>query len=162
MWRNYFGEGCKVVGVDINPDCKQHEEHGIEIFIGNQEDESFWDKLSEKVLKVDVIIDDGGHEHEQQIVTIEKMLEKLTPGGVYICEDIIGENNYFAPYLFGMVNNLNSLGVESSFPGSQLIPFQKQIKSVHFYPFVAVVEKNDAPVNQIKQLFSEGVSKELF
>src|SRR3954468_1618108 len=36
MWKAYFGAGAKIIGVDINPKCKEHEAPDIEIFIGNQ------------------------------------------------------------------------------------------------------------------------------
>ena len=31
MWKEYFGEGSRIVGVDINPDCKVHEGEGTPI-----------------------------------------------------------------------------------------------------------------------------------
>ena len=29
MWKNYFGEGAKIYGVDINPECKKYEEEQL-------------------------------------------------------------------------------------------------------------------------------------
>ncbi|MFZ2651209.1 MAG: hypothetical protein WA210_13990 [Burkholderiaceae bacterium] len=33
IWKHYFGPDVKVFGVDINPNCKQFEEPGVQIFI---------------------------------------------------------------------------------------------------------------------------------
>jgi len=148
MWREYFGQGCQILGVDIDPACKAHESEDITIFIGDQSNPKFWDDFNKKVPYVDVIIDDGGHKSEQQIVTIEKLFHRLNRGGVYLCEDIIGENNYFMPYLFGMANNLNYDSGHSQL-GKKPIRFQQQIKSFHFYPFVAIIEVNEKPVNKL-------------
>ncbi|SVE63770.1 uncharacterized protein METZ01_LOCUS516624, partial [marine metagenome] len=39
MWQDYFGNGVQIIGIDINPECKQFEQGNIEIFIGSQDDE---------------------------------------------------------------------------------------------------------------------------
>jgi hypothetical protein len=44
------------------------------IHIGDQGDREFWRAFRERVPPVDVLIDDGGHQPEQQIVTLEEML----------------------------------------------------------------------------------------
>ena len=59
MWKKYFGKGAKIIGVDINPECKQHESEGIEIFIGSQDDKQLLDKIKEKYPRIDIVLDDG-------------------------------------------------------------------------------------------------------
>lgn len=56
-----FRRGRKIVGVDINPDCKQLEEEQISIEIGSQDDPKFWAAFKEKYPRVDILLDDGGH-----------------------------------------------------------------------------------------------------
>lgn len=34
MWRNYFGTGCHIHGVDIQPECKLYEDAHTSIHIG--------------------------------------------------------------------------------------------------------------------------------
>lgn len=41
MWRKYFGPQAKIFGVDIDPVCKDFEEDGIKVIIGDQEDRTF-------------------------------------------------------------------------------------------------------------------------
>jgi len=49
MWKNYFGENCKIYGIDIDPRCKEFEEENIEIFIGSQSDRKFLREVREKI-----------------------------------------------------------------------------------------------------------------
>ena len=42
MWRKYFGEQARIIGVDLNPEAKRWEKEGFEIFIGSQSDITFW------------------------------------------------------------------------------------------------------------------------
>jgi len=99
---------------------------------------------------IDILIDDGGHEPEQQRVTLEEMLPHISPGGVYLCEDIHGVDNEFAAFLHGLANHLNTATFTSP-PGGitgsacQCAPFQKAIESIHLYPFCAVIEKLREP-----------------
>jgi len=87
IWKKYFGQKARVFGVDIDPNCKNFEESQIEIFIGDQENKGFLKQLSQKLPKLDIIIDDGGHTMIQQINSFEILYPGLAHGGVYICED---------------------------------------------------------------------------
>ena len=49
MWKKYFGEGSRIIGIDLNPKAKNFENDEIEIFIGSQSDESFWENFFKKV-----------------------------------------------------------------------------------------------------------------
>ena len=60
----------------------------MEVFIGDQADRAFWKQFKEKVPAIDIIVDDGGHQVDQQVATLEELLPHLRPGGVYLCEDI--------------------------------------------------------------------------
>src|SRR6516225_2502285 len=81
MWRNYFGSQSHIVGVDIEPACTKYEAEGISVVIGDQADRSFWRAFRQEFPSVDVLIDDGGHAPEQQMVTLEEMLPHIRPGG---------------------------------------------------------------------------------
>ena len=87
MWRKYFGLDCRIIGIDFNPECKKFEKEGIEIFIGDQSDPKFWDYFFDKVGKVDIILDDGGHTNLQQIITTVKSIENLNDKGLLVVED---------------------------------------------------------------------------
>jgi cephalosporin hydroxylase len=82
MWSSYFGEKCQIYGLDIEPACKAYEKERVKILIGDQSDRQFWRQLKRDIPPFDVIIDDGSHVPEMQIVTMEESLPHLNPGGV--------------------------------------------------------------------------------
>ena len=155
MWRSYFGRGCSIYGVDIEPACRAYEEEGVKILIGDQADRSFWRRVRGEVAGLDVVIDDGGHRPEQQIVTLEETLPYLRPGGVYICEDVTGSGNAFLYYVEGLAANLHADRIDGSAEDDerrQVSPttaFQAAVKSVHFYPYVVVIERTDGVVKEL-------------
>jgi hypothetical protein len=154
MWRDYFGPRCEVYGVDIEPGCKAYETDSIKVFIGNQGDRNFWKRFKNEVADVDIVIDDGSHLPEQQITTFEELFPYLQPGGVFLCEDVCGTLNTFASYLYGFAHHLNAseiiqdLNNEQRHLVSRTTPLQSAVRSIHFYPWVAVVEKTDVPTRE--------------
>jgi hypothetical protein len=87
MWRDYFGPKARIIGVDLNPNAKKWEEHGFEIYIGNQSDENFWKAFNLQVGGIDIVLDDGGHTYDQQIITTEMLLNQIKSGGILVVED---------------------------------------------------------------------------
>ena len=87
MWRDFFGPAARIIGIDLNPDAKKWEKDNFEIFVGSQSDEKFWDQLFSAVGDVDVLLDDGGHTNEQQIITAAKCIPHIKDGGMLIVED---------------------------------------------------------------------------
>lgn len=91
MWRDYFKNSCNkvtVYGIDINPECKCLEDEDIKIFIGSQEDRDFLRKVKKEIEKVDILIDDGGHTMNQQIISFEELFDLVSDSGMYLCEDL--------------------------------------------------------------------------
>lgn len=150
MWRDYFGPEAHIYGVDIEPACRVYQAERTHIFIGDQSDRAFWSTFRERVPRVDVLIDDGGHQPEQQIVTFEEMFPHISPGGVYVCEDMHGADHKFGAYVYGLTSALNDYRRK---PGPQPVveasPLQRAIQSVHLYPFVTVVEKTRSPIDEL-------------
>ena len=152
MWKDYFGPKCRVYGVDIEKDCKVYEDDSVKVFIGDQGDREFWRRFKEQVPNIDIVIDDGGHKSYQQIVTLEEMLPHLRPGGVYLCEDVHGIRNEFLFYMDGFSHNLHRASLMENVDNNarrvvcRSSEFQSTIHSVHFYPFVTVVEKRVKPL----------------
>lgn len=88
MWRHFFGAQARIIGIDLNPEAKKWEKEGFEIFIGSQNDPQFWKEFFAAVGKVDVLLDDGGHTNEQQIVTTHYAVPNINDGGMLIVEDV--------------------------------------------------------------------------
>jgi cephalosporin hydroxylase len=87
MWKQYFGKGTEVVGIDINSKCKKFEEEGIKIYIGDQANEIFLAHVIGMEGGFDIVIDDGGHLMTQQITSFNILYESVRDSGVYLCED---------------------------------------------------------------------------
>jgi hypothetical protein len=100
MWKNYFGPGARIIGVDINPDCAQLAEDQIEIVIGDQEDREFLADLAARIGPIDVVIEDGGHRMTQQVNTLETFWPNVVDGGVFISEDL--HTSYWENYGGGL------------------------------------------------------------
>ncbi len=143
MWRSYLGAQCHVYGIDIEPACKAYENDHVSVFIGDHADRAFWRPFKDSVKGVDILIDDGGHTPEQQQTTLEEMLQHIRPGGVYICEDTTCAFNRFSAFASGLVNDLNSWNpVPGLSDELERTTFQSAIHSIHFYPFLMVIEKH--------------------
>src|SRR5262245_22832132 len=143
MWRSYFGERSHIYGVDIEEACKTYESEHISVLIGDQADRAFWQSFRNRAERIDIVIDDGGHTPRQQRVTLEEMLPYLPPGGVYLCEDIHGRGNRFAAFASALVDELN--GMKPKKPSM----FQTSVHSIHFYPFLLVIEKHRVPPTEL-------------
>lgn len=83
MWAEYFPK-AKVHGIDINPDCKSYVPN---VHIGSQTDHAFLDKLIEEIGVPDVIISDGSHVGDEEVVTFKHLFPKMKSGGLYFLED---------------------------------------------------------------------------
>ena len=147
MWRNYFGNDARIIGVDLNPKAKELEKMGFEIFIGSQSSEKFWDHFYKKVGNVDIVLDDGGHQNIQQIVSVVKSIPYINDGGIFVSEDI--ETSYIKkfgnPSKFSFINYSKKKidEINYRFPllnGKKKI--EKKIYSISFYESMVVFNIN--------------------
>ena len=151
MWRDYFGPDANIIGVDINPNCKQFEAPGIRIFIGDQEDRGFLRSLASEIPQIDVLIDDGGHTMRQQIHTFEELFPKISASGTYLIEDLHtsywkkwgGGYKVSGTFIEYSKNFIDSINAWHSHQPARLkvTPFTASAHSLHFYDSVLVVEK---------------------
>ena len=96
MWRQYFGPAALIVGADINPHCKTHEQGKTLVRIGSQENRDLLRSLAAEFQTFDVVIDDGGHTMAQQVATFEELYGMVRPGGVFLTEDV--HTSYHEPF----------------------------------------------------------------
>ena len=87
-WREYY-PNAKVIGIDINPECKNHEDIDNNIFveIGSQDDPDFLKYVIDKFGPFDMILDDGSHMNSHIIFSFLNLIDSLKSEGVYIVED---------------------------------------------------------------------------
>lgn len=166
MWNDYFQGKCLIHGIDNNLSCLEIPAklgvRNIEVDIGDQGSIDFWNSFFLKYpdLKIDFIVDDGGHTMEQQIQTFKSTFPRLKNGGVYICEDVHtsymkeyggGDDCFdtFVNYSKKYVDKINSFHNNINFDSGIL----DNVKSVHYYDSVVVFEKTDEfifPENSIR------------
>ena len=84
IWKKYFGDSSRIIGIDNNPKCKKFQNENYEIFIGSQSDPSFWEKFYNEVGNVDIILDDGGHTNDQQIISLVNSIKNINDGGLHV------------------------------------------------------------------------------
>jgi hypothetical protein len=139
MWRNFFGPDARIIGIDFNPLAKRWENDGFEIHIGSQSDPKFWTNFFDEIGMVDVLLDDGGHTNEQQIVTTHQSIPFIRDGGLLIVEDV--HASYFKdfgnPSKYSFINYAKLFidGINARFPGVNVVQnmFRDVIYSAHFY-----------------------------
>ncbi len=88
MWRRYLGPLAQVVGVDIDPACKAHEDDGVQVRIGDQSDPAFLAAVVEEFGAPDIVLDDGSHQMSHIAATFDVLYPRLPKNGVYMVEDL--------------------------------------------------------------------------
>ena len=151
MWRQFFGDRARIIGVDLNPAAKRWEDDGFEIWIGNQADPAFWRTFTASVGTIDVLLDDGGHSNIQQIQTVSSVAPMINDGGMVIVEDTHASymtqfgnpsRHSFLRFAFHTVDAINS-----RFPGVEASsnPLNQFVSSISFYESIVVfhVDRRD-------------------
>lgn len=88
MWKEYF-PNAQIFGLDVRPDCIEHEEDRISITIGDQADPKVLDETLKKAGgQFDIIIDDGSHVNVFTLKSFHYLFPHLTPNGIYVIEDM--------------------------------------------------------------------------
>jgi hypothetical protein len=150
MWKNYFGDKATIFGIDINPKCKEFEEERIKIFIGSQSNRKFLRELKQALPPIDILIDDGGHTMEQQIVTFEELFDKVAEYGIYLCEDLhtsywrsagggYKRKGTFIEYSKSLIDYLNAWHSEQVFFRKNEIT--RSVWSVTYYGSIIIIQK---------------------
>jgi hypothetical protein len=113
--------------------------------------------VKQEVPVLDIVIDDGGHLAEQQIVTLEELLPHIRAGRVYLCGDVVVANvfNEFSSYVHGLAQNLNTLNLEQNVDDNErrqvckTSSLQSAVGSIHLYPFATLIERSAEPVSEL-------------
>jgi len=159
MWNYYFDNKCTIYGIDINPKClevpNKLQTTNINIVIGNQESREFWKQYLKDKPKFDIVIDDGGHFMNQQIITYEEIYGHISDNGVYLCEDLhtsywneygggLNKSISFIEYSKKFIDMINyyHIRVDLSNINEAYKNFRKTTNSIHYYDSIIVLEKN--------------------
>tara|TARA_B110000259_G_scaffold109990_1_gene125762 strand:- start:373 stop:1206 length:834 start_codon:yes stop_codon:yes gene_type:complete len=144
IWKKFLGDKARIIGIDLNPECKKFEKDGFEIFIGSQSDPKFWENFFNIVGKVDVILDDGGHTNLQQISTLVNCVPHIKDGGILITEDTHTSymDQFANPSKYSFINFSKKLidDINYTFPniGKSEFSLNKYIYSIEYFESIVV------------------------
>lgn len=168
LWRSYFGDRARVVGLDVDPACKAHEGEGIEVYIGDQADPAFLEEVADRVGRIDIVSDDGGHTAEQQITSFEVLFPRLSEHGVYACEDV--SSSYlpeYGPSRAGRPHDGSFIEFAKSkidemhhwfSEGAEPTELSRTLRSIDFYPGLVVFEKGPVAAPRIAGSVGQGLA----
>lgn len=156
MWREYFGPGSTIVGIDVNPDCKQHEGEGIEVYIGSQDDRELLDAIFLKHPVIDILIDDGSHIMSHVNSTFDAAYHRISPRGVYLVEDMhtsywekyeggVNREGTFMEVVKSRIDELNAVHTKGVVPVTE---FTRSTDFISIYDSVVVFEKRPQGARQ--------------
>jgi len=168
IMQEWLGPQARIVGADIDPECEKLRGEGREIYIGDQADVNFLAKLKAECGEFDVIVDDGGHTPDQQIVSFLNLFPALKEGGIYLLEDLhttfwygSQDSRYginFYDFARGLVEKLSLYHVDQRLFDRYHQPVAErsgvihmnnfalnEIFGIHFYDSIIVFEKRRRP-----------------
>lgn len=153
IWSRFFENG-QIYGIDIDSKCLdfKYQQNNIHISLGDQSDPKFWDfYLKDKGL-FDVVIDDGSHINEHQILTLLKVFPHLKNGGVFIVEDThtsyweqwqgaFRKPDTFIEFSKSLIDFQHKQHINMK-PPEEIQKVFQNLKSMTFYNSVVVFEKD--------------------
>jgi len=154
MWKEYFGDAARIIGVDLNPIALELEKDGFEIYIGNQESADFWLDLKSKVGDVDIILDDGGHKNGQQIATLFYGVELVKNGGVIAIEDT--HTSYFRR--FGNPGPFSFINSRFQFVKSKKSKFFDYVWNINYFESIVAFNIDQSKCRTSSPVVNQGES----
>ena len=167
IWKKFFGNESRIIGIDKNPNCKNLENEKFEVHIGSQSDPNFWKNFYKEVGNVDIILDDGGHTNDQQIITLIESVKHINDGGIHIVEDVHSsyQKHYGNPYKFSFINFSKKIidDINYKFPNMKKFNYSlnDQIYSVEFFESIVAFKINRKLCYENKLLVNNGVSYDI-
>jgi 23S rRNA U2552 (ribose-2'-O)-methylase RlmE/FtsJ len=165
MWQRYLGPNATIVGIDIDPNAKQHESQNIHVRIGDQSDVNFLDQIILEFGVPDILLDDGSHVMSHINATFDHLYPKMQKNSVYMVEDLhtaywqefggelLGKNT-FIEKTKSLIDHINAFHTRGSLEPNQ---FSKDTASIHIYDSIVCFEKGtvtwrSAPITGQKSL----------
>lgn len=167
LWENYF-ENAELHFIDITFDHAEYFSTRSHYHLADQAKPSDLQRVIDVVGgNFDIIIDDGGHTMEQQLVSFKELFPYLNSGGLYIIEDL--HTSYWSEYggggtlshpkagegttidfLKNLIDDLNFVGARTLAANhrsnleairGELTNLREEIFSMHFYDSLCVIIK---------------------
>lgn len=151
MWKRYFGPHAQVVGIDIEPRCREFEEDQIAVRIGSQDDGAFLARVVDEFGPFDVVIDDGSHVQAHVAASFAQLYAGLSKNGVYLVEDLhtaywpdfgggLGRPDSFIEIAKKLIDELNA---DHGRDETASTVFTRTTHAICFYDSVIVFERGE-------------------
>lgn len=159
IWRDFFGPGATILGIDINPKCAERVTPPNQVRIGSQADTAFLDTVLAELGPPDIILDDGSHIASHQIASFRHLFPLLPPGGLYLIEDL--HTAYWERFEGGYDKADTGIGLikaliddQNGWHHDRLANYAPaaQIGGIHMFDSIAVIEKADLPKPQARRI----------
>jgi hypothetical protein len=163
MWRKYFGDQARIIGIDINEEALKLNNEGYEIYIGDQSSQLFWDEFYKKVGKIDVLLDDGEHTNKAQYTTFINAVRNTNDDGAVLIEDVCGSyrKQFGNPHPFNFINVSKRIvdRIQANHPNVPLkiTDLSLLIYSVHFYNSIVIFDINSKLANKPESVQSGNI-----
>ncbi|MFQ5512793.1 MAG: class I SAM-dependent methyltransferase [Myxococcota bacterium] len=152
MWQEFFPY-AEVFGIDKNPEACRHESERARIFIGDQSDRAFLEDVARETGPLDLIIDDGSHHPEHQILGFETLFPHLRDGGIYVIEDLqcsfhprygpnagLGNPGNAIEYLKSLLDVIHA---DPEHGGALGDAITSHVRAIHVHPRIAFLFKGE-------------------
>jgi hypothetical protein len=157
MWESYFAHG-HIIGADIDGSTLRFKRPRVDIEIMDQGNLDDLVRLGLKHGPFDIIIDDGSHLWNHQIIGLQTLFPFLKDGGIYIVEDLQTNFGEMADTYRGVsriscveyLKKLVDLRVADELidirleEDAFLRTYGRRMRSINFYKHCCLLEKDEA------------------
>tara|TARA_Y100000590_G_scaffold438510_2_gene561417 strand:- start:154 stop:1008 length:855 start_codon:yes stop_codon:yes gene_type:complete len=162
MWKEYFGEKARIIGIDNNPDAKKWEKYNFEIFIGDQTDVEFWKKFHDKIDSIDILLDDGGHLDYQQSTTLFENIKFINNNGLIVIEDTHSSymEEFGNPHKYSFMNMvfnlINKINYRSTHLNNKYNYLKLPVSDIHIFESIVSFRINKNKSKESKEVVNDG------
>jgi hypothetical protein len=160
MWQRYFGPLARIIGLDINSECKTHETPGTFVRIGDQSDDAFLSRIIDEFGVPDIVLDDGSHQMGHIAASFNFFYPRMPKNSVYMVEDL--HTAYWQEYGGGATNPnsfinlakglIDRLNADHSRGAIEADIITRQTFCISFYDSVIAFDKGDVFLKQPVQI----------
>jgi len=152
LWLKYFDNEVDLYAVDINKDFLDYKfDAKVDYACVDQSSTEHWNAYLTGKPKFDIVVDDGSHDSEHQILTLLTLFPKLNEGGIYVVEDThtsywsewgggLHKQGTFIEFAKQLIDLLHAPHIRESAPPALAKAFV-DLKSVTFHNSMVVLEK---------------------
>ena len=152
MWLKYFENDVVIYGIDSNQDFLGYKFDDAEVYYNcvHQGQKDNWDFFLKDKKGFDIIIDDGSHVSDDQILTLYTLFPYLNDGGIYVVEDThtsyrdewgggLHKKDTFIEHMKNLPDLLHAPWINAAPP--EIFKIFKNLKSITFHDSMVILEK---------------------